>query len=169
MDRERLMCRGGASSIPKKSANLGHRFCHLMRSLLVMLKAWFAHFGHENRKDRRKPAMELNEQPAVVVRETSQALQLTPPDHQLMSERGILSLKPDLRLDRHDETQKPDRSASLGDSGASSTRITFSVHRPKNRLSQDFWRRSIFDSCNSICQEETPWGRQEAVVRRTSH
>jgi transposase len=50
-----------------------------------------------------------------------------------MSERGILSLKPDFRLewrgqDRHDETQEPDHSASLGDSGASSTRITFSVH-----------------------------------------
>src|SRR5258706_7428895 len=45
MARARLMCRGGASSIPKKLANLGHRFCHLIRSLLVMLKAWFAHFG----------------------------------------------------------------------------------------------------------------------------
>ena len=45
IDRARLMCRGGANSIPKKLANLGHRFCHLMRSLLVMLKAWLAHFG----------------------------------------------------------------------------------------------------------------------------
>src|ERR1700680_1147496 len=89
--------------------------------------------NHESRKDRRKPAIELNEEPAVVVSETSPALQLAPQDHQLMSERGILSLKPDLRLewrgqDRHDETQEPDHSASLGDSGASSTRIKFSVH-----------------------------------------
>src|ERR1700716_59721 len=55
--------------------------------------------NQENRKDRRKPAIELNEEPAVVVRETSPALQLTPQDRQLMSERGILSLKPDLRLE----------------------------------------------------------------------
>jgi hypothetical protein len=56
--------------------------------------------NHESRKDRRKPpAIELNEEPAVVARETSVALQLTPQDHQLMSERGILSLKPDLRLE----------------------------------------------------------------------
>src|ERR1700716_4080032 len=93
----------------------------------------FGSNNHENRKDRRKPTIELNEGPAVVVRETSPALQLTPQDHQLMSERGILSLKPDLRLewggqDRHDETQPPDHSDSLGDSGAASTRIKFSVH-----------------------------------------
>src|ERR1700716_4406592 len=56
--------------------------------------------NQENPKDRRKPAIELNEEPAVVVRETSPALQLTPQDHQLMSERGILSLKPDLRLEQ---------------------------------------------------------------------
>jgi hypothetical protein len=74
--------------------------------------------NHENRKDRRKPAIELNEEPAVAVREMSAALQLTPQDHQLMSERGILSLQPDLRLewrgqDRQDKTQEPDHSASL--------------------------------------------------------
>jgi hypothetical protein len=55
--------------------------------------------NQENRKDRRKPAIELNEEPAVVVRETSPALQPTSQDRQLMSERGILSLKPDLRLE----------------------------------------------------------------------
>jgi hypothetical protein len=49
----------------------------------------FGSNNHENRKDRRKPAIELNEEPAVVVRETSPALQLTPLDHQLMSERGL--------------------------------------------------------------------------------
>jgi hypothetical protein len=59
----------------------------------------FGSNNHENRKDRRKPAIELNEEPAVVVRETSPARQLTPQDHQLMLERGILSLKPDLRLE----------------------------------------------------------------------
>ena len=55
--------------------------------------------NHDSRKDRREPAIELNEEPAIVGRETSPALQLTPQDHQLMSERGILSLKPDLRLE----------------------------------------------------------------------
>src|SRR6202171_291158 len=50
-----------------------------------------------------------------------------------MSERGIFGLKPDLRLERRsqggqDETQKPDHSASLGDSITSSTRIRFSVN-----------------------------------------
>ena len=57
----------------------------------------FGSNNHENRKDR--PAIELSEELAVVVRETSPALQLTPQDHQLMSERGILSLTLDLRLE----------------------------------------------------------------------
>jgi Raf kinase inhibitor-like YbhB/YbcL family protein len=59
----------------------------------------FGSNNHESRKDRREPAIELNEEPAVVVRETRPALQLTPQDHQLMSERSILSLKPDFRLE----------------------------------------------------------------------
>src|SRR6476646_1890939 len=92
----------------------------------------FGSNNHENRKDRRKPAIELNEEPAVVARETSPALQLTPQDHQLMSERGIFSLKPDLRLewrgqDGKSETEQPDHSASLGDSITSATRTRFSV------------------------------------------
>jgi hypothetical protein len=50
-----------------------------------------------------------------------------------MSERGIFGLKPDLRLEWRSqggqyETQKPDHSASLGDSVTPSTRIGFSVH-----------------------------------------
>jgi hypothetical protein len=59
----------------------------------------FGSHNHENRKDRRESAIELNEEPAVVVRDTSPALQLTPQDDQLMSERGIFNLKPDLRLE----------------------------------------------------------------------
>jgi transposase len=48
-----------------------------------------------------------------------------PQNNQLMSERGIFGLKPDLRLERRgqggqNETQKPDHSASLGDSVTSS-------------------------------------------------
>src|SRR5258708_28242244 len=50
-----------------------------------------------------------------------------------MSERGIFGLKPDLRLEWRGqggqyETQKPDHSASLGDSVTPSTRIGFSAH-----------------------------------------
>src|SRR5712672_1938513 len=56
----------------------------------------FGSNNHESRKDRREPAIELNEEPAIVVRKTSPTLQLTPQDDQLMSERGILSLQPDL-------------------------------------------------------------------------
>jgi hypothetical protein len=59
----------------------------------------FGSNNHESRKDRREPAIELNEEPAVAARETGPTLQLTPQDDQLMSERGILSLKPDLRLE----------------------------------------------------------------------
>src|SRR3982074_1319803 len=93
----------------------------------------FGSNNHESRKDRRKPTIELNEEPAVVVRETSPALQLTPQDHQLMSERGILSLKPDLRLEQRsqDGRNKPDQRdhcANLGNSIKSPTRIRFSVH-----------------------------------------
>ena len=54
-------------------------------------------------------------------REMRSALHLTAQNHQLMSEHRILRFKPALRLERrsqdgHDETQKPDHSASLGDS-----------------------------------------------------
>jgi hypothetical protein len=61
------------------------------------------------------------------------ATQLAPQNNQLMSERRILSRKPNLRLqwrgqDGQNETEQPDHSASLGDSVTSSTRIGFSVH-----------------------------------------
>jgi hypothetical protein len=50
-----------------------------------------------------------------------------------MSKHCVLSLKPQLRLERrgqhvHNETEQPNHSASLGDSITSSTRIRFSVH-----------------------------------------
>jgi hypothetical protein len=38
----------------------------------------------------------LDEEPSIVVREPDAATQLAPQNNQLMSERGILSLKPDL-------------------------------------------------------------------------
>jgi hypothetical protein len=74
-----------------------------------LVTAMFLRPGGEERM--RKPAIQLNEEPAVVVRETSPALRLTPQDHQLMSERGILSLKVDLRLERRGQhgQNKPDQ------------------------------------------------------------
>ena len=60
-------------------------------------------------------------------------MQLAPQDIQLMSKHRVLSLKPQLRLERRgqdgqNETEQPDHSASLSDSITSSTRIRFSVH-----------------------------------------
>ena len=78
-------------------------------------------------------SIQLDEEPAIAVCEFDAPAQLASQNDQLMSERGIFSLKPDLRLEwrgqgGHDETQKPDHCASLGDSVTSSTRIGFSVH-----------------------------------------
>jgi hypothetical protein len=60
-------------------------------------------------------------------------MQPTPQDNQLMLKHRVLSFKPHLRLewrgqDGQNETEQPDRSASLCDSIASSTRIRFLVH-----------------------------------------
>jgi hypothetical protein len=68
-----------------------------------------------------------------MVREPDAAMQPTPQDHQLMSKHRVLGFKPQLRLewrgqDGKNEADKPDHSASLGDSIASSTRTRFSVH-----------------------------------------
>ena len=53
---------------------------------------------------------QLDEEPTIVVRESDAATQVAPQDNQLVSERGILRLKPDLRLeqrgqDGQDETR----------------------------------------------------------------
>src|SRR5450759_1989162 len=53
----------------------------------------FGSNNHENRKDRREPAIELDEKPAVIVREASPALQLASQDDHLMSKHCILRLK----------------------------------------------------------------------------
>ena len=45
---------------------------------------------------RREPAIELDEEPAVVVREASPAFQLASQDDQLMSKHCILRIKPDV-------------------------------------------------------------------------
>src|SRR5258708_39436902 len=70
-----------------------------------------------------------------MVRKPDATMQPTPQDIQLMSKPCVLSFKPQLRLewrgqDGQNETEKPDHSASLGDSITSSTQIRFSVHTP---------------------------------------
>jgi hypothetical protein len=87
----------------------------------------------ENLQDSWKPAIQLDKEPAIMVREPDATMQPTPQDNQLMSKHRILSFKPQLRLewrgqDGQNETEQPDHSASLGDSIMSSTRIRFSVH-----------------------------------------
>src|ERR1700738_1287173 len=87
----------------------------------------------ENLQDKRKPAIQLDKEPALIVREPDATRQPTPHDIQLMSKHRVLSFKPQLRLewrgqDGQNETEQPDHSASLGDSITTSTRIRFSVH-----------------------------------------
>ena len=87
----------------------------------------------QNLKDRRKPAVKPDQDPAILVREPDATLEPAPQNSQLMPKHRVLSLKLHLRFDwrgqdGQDETQKPDLSVSSGVSSASSTRIRFSVH-----------------------------------------
>src|SRR5258708_7367145 len=91
----------------------------------------------ENLQDCRKPAIQLDKEQAIMVREPDATMQPAPQDNQLMSKHRVLSFKPQLRLewrgqDGQNETEQPDHSASLGDSITSSTRIRFSVHTTRN-------------------------------------
>ena len=54
---------------------------------------------YEDLQDRRKPSIQLDKKPAVVVRQPDPALYLPSQNNQLMSERRILCLKPNLRLE----------------------------------------------------------------------
>src|SRR6202051_673843 len=92
--------------------------------------------GPDDRKDlqdRRNPAVQLDKEPAIMVRKPDATMEPAPQDNQLMSKHRVLSFKPHLRLewrgqDGQNETEQPDHSASLGDSITTSTRIRFSVH-----------------------------------------
>src|SRR6478736_10122202 len=82
------------------------------------------------------PAIQLDKEPAIIVREPDATMQPTLQDNQLMLKHCVLSFKPQLRLDwrgqdGQSETEQPNHSASLGDSIRSSTRIRFSVHTGK--------------------------------------
>jgi hypothetical protein len=87
----------------------------------------------KNLTDRRKPAVKHDQEPAIIVRKPDTALEPAPQNNQLMPKHRVLSLKPHLRLDwrgqdSQEEKQKPDHSASLGDSITSSTWMRSSVH-----------------------------------------
>src|SRR6266850_497297 len=87
----------------------------------------------EDLQDRRNPAVQLDKEPAIIVREPDATMQATIQDNQLMSKHRVLSFKPQLRLEwrgqnGQNETEQPGHSASLGDSITSSTQIRFSVH-----------------------------------------
>jgi hypothetical protein len=89
--------------------------------------------NRESLQDRWEPAIELNEKPAIAVRQLGPPPHLTPQDHQLMSERRILCLKPALRLElRSQDGQykvgQRDHCANLADSIAQELGIRFSVH-----------------------------------------
>lgn len=95
----------------------------------------------EDLEDRRKPSIQLDKEPAIVIPEPDPALHLTSQNDQLMSENRILRVKPAFRLEwqgqnRKDEKQQPDHPASLPDSVTSPTQIRFSVHTD---VSTNFW------------------------------
>src|SRR6266853_147065 len=77
--------------------------------------------------------MQLDQEPAIMVREPHATMQPASQDNQLMSRHRVLSFKPQLRLERRgqdgqSETEQPDHSTSLGDSITASTWMRFSVH-----------------------------------------
>jgi hypothetical protein len=57
----------------------------------------------EDLQDRWKPTIEPDKEQAIVVREPNAAVQLTPQNDQLMSERRVLGFKPALRLEWRDQ------------------------------------------------------------------
>jgi hypothetical protein len=58
--------------------------------------------NREHLQDRWKPSIQLDKEPAIVVRERGPALHLSPQKDQLMSMYRILRFKPDPRLERRD-------------------------------------------------------------------
>ena len=56
-------------------------------------------FGKDNLLDRRKSSIQLDKEPAIIVRQPDAAMYLTSQNDQLMSKNRILCLKSDLRLE----------------------------------------------------------------------
>jgi hypothetical protein len=53
----------------------------------------------ENLQDRRKPTIQLDKEPAIMIREPDAIMQPTPQDNQLMPKHRVISLKSQLRLE----------------------------------------------------------------------
>ena len=54
----------------------------------------------EDLQDRRNPAVQLDKESAIMVREPDATMEPAPQDIQLMSKHRVLSFKPQLRLER---------------------------------------------------------------------
>jgi hypothetical protein len=85
--------------------------------------------------------VQLDKEPAIIVRKPDATLEPAPQDIQLMSEHRVLSFKPQLRLewegkDGQNETEPPDHSPNLGDSIAPSTALGFWYTQPPPCLPQ---------------------------------
>jgi hypothetical protein len=95
-------------------------------------------YDGENLQERRKRAIQLDKEPAIMVREPDATMQATPQNNQLMSKHRVLGFKPQLRPEwrgqhRHNEIEQPNHSVSLGDSITASTRIRFSLYTSGER------------------------------------
>jgi hypothetical protein len=66
----------------------------------------------EDRQNRRKPSIQLDKEPAIVVREPDSARHLTPQNDQLLSERHILCFKPALDLNGEAKTARTKQSSA---------------------------------------------------------
>jgi hypothetical protein len=72
--------------------------------------------------DRRKLSIQLDKEPAIVVRQPDAAMHLTPQNNQLMAENHILCLKSNLRLEwrgqngQYEVQQRNHDALTLGDS-----------------------------------------------------
>jgi hypothetical protein len=51
-------------------------------------------YDRENLQDRRKPVIQLDEEPAIMVREPDATMQATPQNDQLISKHRVLGFKP---------------------------------------------------------------------------
>jgi hypothetical protein len=77
--------------------------------------------NRNDRQDRWKPSIHLDEEPAVVVGRLGSTPHPAPQDDQLMSKHRVLSFKPQLRLERRgqhgqNKTDECDHRANLADS-----------------------------------------------------
>src|ERR1700745_3335720 len=84
----------------------------------------------EKRQGRWTQAIQRYEERTIVVRESDAATQVAPQDNQLVSERGILRLKPDLRLEQRgqhgqDKPDEPDHRGNLADSSLNKPELGF--------------------------------------------